>query len=46
MRPYSDKEIQLLKELKRQGATIDEIDKALKRSYWSIVYKWKEVNCE
>jgi hypothetical protein len=46
MRPYSDEEIQRLKELKQQGATINEIAKTLERSYWSIVYKWKEVKGE
>jgi hypothetical protein len=46
MRPYSIEEIQRLTEMKQQGATINEIAKALERSYWSIVYKWKEVKGE
>jgi hypothetical protein len=46
MRPYSAEEIQHLKKMKQQGATIKEIANALERSYWSNVYKWKEVKGE
>ncbi|MBE2944032.1 hypothetical protein HPK10_12915 [Anoxybacillus flavithermus] len=42
-KPYSTGEIQLLKEMKQEGATIQEIADALQRSYWSVVYKWREI---
>lgn len=42
-KPYSHEEIQRLKEMKKQGFTINEIAEALQRSYWSVVYKWKEI---
>ncbi|ADI28068.1 DNA endonuclease [Geobacillus sp. G4] len=43
---YSKKEIQQLKDMKQKGATIQEIADTLHRSYWSIVYKWREIQKE
>jgi hypothetical protein len=43
VKPYSTEEIRLLKEMKQEGATIQEIGDALQRSYWSVVYKWGEI---
>lgn len=42
-KPYSHEEIQRLKEMKKQGFTINQIAESLQRSYWSVVYKWKEI---
>lgn len=42
-KPYTPKEIERLKEMKQQGHTINEIARALNRSYWSVVYKWREI---
>jgi hypothetical protein len=42
-KPYSHEEIQRLKEMKQQGATMNEIAQVLQRSYWSVVYKWREI---
>ncbi|OOE03638.1 DNA endonuclease [Anoxybacillus kestanbolensis] len=41
---YTDEEIQLIKKMKKNGATIQEIADALQRSYWSVMYKWREIN--
>ncbi|WP_339171658.1 hypothetical protein [Anoxybacillus sp. FSL W8-1294] len=43
VKPYSTEEIRLLKEMKQEGATIQEIANALQRSYWSVVHKWREI---
>lgn len=43
MKPYSTEEIRILKKMKQEGAKIQEIADALQRSYWSVVYKWREI---
>jgi LAGLIDADG DNA endonuclease family len=42
-KPYCDEEIELIKQMKQNGMSIKEIASALQRSYWSIVYKWREI---
>lgn len=42
-RPYSQHELIKLAELKAAGSTINEIANELGRSYWSIVYKTREI---
>ncbi|MGE7588940.1 DNA endonuclease [Peribacillus sp. NPDC101480] len=42
-KPYSPDEIKLLRQLKENGYTTNEIAKMLKRSYWSVTYKWQEI---
>lgn len=42
-KPYSAEEIELIKQMKQNGMSIKEIASALQRSYWSIVYKWREI---
>ncbi|MBB6177628.1 hypothetical protein HNQ82_002466 [Anoxybacillus tengchongensis] len=41
---YTEEEIQLIKKMKKDGATVQEIANALQRSYWSVTYKWREIN--
>ncbi|PID05011.1 MULTISPECIES: hypothetical protein [unclassified Sporosarcina] len=43
MRPYTTNEVETLKRMKQQGYTIQQIANQLKRSYWSIVYKTKDL---
>ncbi|WP_170232615.1 DNA endonuclease [Sporosarcina luteola] len=43
-RAYSNDEISLLINLKLIGYTDKEIANILRRSYWSVVYKWREIN--
>ena len=43
MRPYTTNEVETLKHMKQQGYTIQQIADQLKRSYWSIVYKTKDL---
>jgi hypothetical protein len=42
-KPYSPDEIKLLRQLKENGYTTNEIATMLKRSYWSVTYKWQEI---
>lgn len=42
-RPYTDDEVTSLIEWKLQGITDLEIAYRLKRTYWSVVYKWRDV---
>ncbi|MBT2615156.1 MULTISPECIES: DNA endonuclease [unclassified Bacillus (in: firmicutes)] len=42
-KPYSPDEIKLLRQLKENGYTTNEIAKMLKRSYWSVTHKWQEI---
>ena len=43
MRPYTTNEVEALKRMKQQGYTIQQIADQLKRSYWAIVYKTKDL---
>ncbi|ARK22460.1 hypothetical protein [Sporosarcina ureae] len=43
MRPYTPQEIAALIDMKRKGCTIQHIADQLGRSYWSIVYKTKDL---
>ena len=43
MRPYSPKEIATLIDMKQKGCTIQHIADQLGRSYWSVVYKTKDL---
>lgn len=43
---YSDDEIELLIKLKLFGYTDKDVAELLNRSYWSVVYKWKEIRKE
>lgn len=45
-RAYTNEEIDTLIKFKKEGLTINQIAEKLNRSYWSIVYKWKEINKE
>ncbi|MEK4014329.1 DNA endonuclease [Peribacillus sp. FSL M8-0224] len=42
-KPYSPDEIKLLRQLKENGYTTNEIAKMLKRSYWSVTHIWQEI---
>ncbi|KWW20842.1 DNA endonuclease [Peribacillus simplex] len=42
-KPYSPDEIKLLNQLKEIGYSTNEIAKVLKRSYWSVTYKWQDI---
>ena len=43
MKPYTTNEVETLIHMKQQGYTIQQIADQLKRSYWSIVYKTKDL---
>jgi len=43
-KPYSKEEIARLIELKENGMTIKKIAETLQRSYWSVTYKWRDIN--
>lgn len=43
---YSDDEIELLIKLKLVGYTDKDVAELLERSYWSVVYKWREIRKE
>ena len=43
---YSDDEIELLIKLKLIGYKDKDVAELLKRSYWSVVYKWKVIREE
>lgn len=45
-KPYTSEEVQQIIEMKQQGHTMKEIALALGRSYWSVVYKWREIKGE
>lgn len=42
-KPYSHMEIEQLIRLKSEGMTDKEIASLLNRSYWSVVYKWRDL---
>lgn len=45
-KPYSAKEIETMIQMKRQGATDQEIANTIQRTYWSVVYKLSELRKE
>lgn len=42
-RPYTDEDIALLIKWKEQGGTDKEIVRRLNHTYWSVVYKWRDM---
>ncbi|WP_394234912.1 DNA endonuclease [Niallia oryzisoli] len=43
-KPYTNEEIELLIELKENGMAMQKIADTLQRSYWSVAYKWSDIN--
>jgi hypothetical protein len=43
-KPYSSEELMLLNQFKHEGYTDKEIAERLNRTYWSVVYKWADIN--
>jgi len=46
MRPYSEQEVEKIIQMKRKGATDQQIAQSIQRTYWSVVYKLRELRKE